>query len=82
MTQFAMLQVPLRRSRPAPGDQIIGQAEVTLDRRPGMMHLTRKGLYLVLDGDEDGQSWGVDLNELARLMADAINPASKQEATR
>lgn len=67
----ATLSVPVYLSRPGAGDQRLGVAEATVRGAPAEVSLTTKGLYLSI---QNGPSWGIDLNALARAIADAVAP--------
>ncbi|MCU9850370.1 hypothetical protein OEZ60_20505 [Defluviimonas sp. WL0024] len=72
MKPVAMLAVPLYRSRPADGDKVFGEAEGTVGDQMAAIELTTRGLYLgVIGVGGNGPSFGVDLNALAKAMADA-----------
>lgn len=72
MTHVATIPVGIHATAPKPGDAVLGRAEALIGGRHGEVRLTTRGLYL-LSGD---QGWGIDLNALARAMADAVAPPS------
>lgn len=71
VTPAATLTVPVYLSRPRHEDQRLGVAEATVGASAAEVCLTTRGLYLIVD---NGPSWGIDLNALARAMADAVAP--------
>lgn len=79
MMPVATIQVPVYLARPEPGDRVLGRAEAKVASAAAEVTLTVRGLYLAV---EDGPSWAIDLNGLAKAMADAVNPPAKLEATR
>lgn len=78
MKPVAMLQVPLYRSRPKDDDKVYGEAEATVGGQPAMVQLTTRGLYLgMITVSGAGPSFGVDLNALAKVIAEAADAHMK-----
>jgi hypothetical protein len=69
MTVVATIrEVPIHAAMRRGADHLFGEAEATISGRNGHIYLTMRGLYL----EVDGQSFGIDLNALARAMGDAV----------
>lgn len=75
--------VPVRSTRLDPSDRVLVVSQGTIADVPTDIRLTVKGLYFALQGGvgREPRTFGVNLNELAKLVGDAIEQRLAEEKT-
>lgn len=75
--------VPVHVTRLDPSDRVVGQCQGTIAGVPTDVRLTTKGFYFTLQGGvgREARTFGVNLNELTKLVGDAIEARLTEEKT-